>query len=131
MAGYARPTLTGSEPPGRASLDDLVGKREQRLGKSEAERVRGFEVNHKFELGCLIDRDITWLNATKDLVHIVGNLPGSFGAVGSIGQQPTKIGVEAARINSGQPLSCRKLNNSSAKPVGNDDRIRRLLDESS
>src|SRR5215470_16881310 len=131
-APYLRRTSTGWIAPAclAHSFDDLVGERKQRLRKVEAERVCGFEVNHEFELGGLIDWNISWFNAAEDLVHVIGDLSRSFGIVGPIGHQSTKIRVEAPGINCRQPLFCRELNNTGAKPGGNDDCIRHLLDQS-
>jgi hypothetical protein len=70
------------------SFDDLVSAGEDGRRDCQAERIRGFEVNHEFEFGGLIDWNISWFNATKDLVHIVGNLLGSFGGIGPIGIRP-------------------------------------------
>jgi hypothetical protein len=41
-----------------ASLDHLVGAREQRLRDRKAERLCGFEVDHQFDLGRLFDRQV-------------------------------------------------------------------------
>src|SRR6516162_7115347 len=124
VAGSTRPT------PRPTSLDDLVGEGQQRLRQGEAGRVCRFEVDDEFEFGGLIDRDLTRFNAAKDLVHIVGNLSRRFGGIGPIGHQPATISVKTAWIDRRQPLVRRKLNNSSAKPSGNDDGIWGLFEES-
>jgi hypothetical protein len=60
------------------------------LRQGEAERARGFEIDDQFELGRLIDRDIPRPDAPEDLVHIVGNLLGSFGGIGPICESAPK-----------------------------------------
>jgi hypothetical protein len=49
-------------------FDHLVGAREQRLGDREAERLGGRKVDDEIELGRLLDRNIRWLGAAKNLV---------------------------------------------------------------
>src|SRR5262249_35379210 len=55
------------DPPSRfTSLDDLVGEHEHLIGDTEAERLRGFEVNDQLELGWLDDRQGCWPFAFSD-----------------------------------------------------------------
>src|SRR5437868_14102948 len=55
---------------GGASLDDLVGAGEERLGHGQAERLGGLQVDDQLEFGWLLDRQIGRLRAFQDLVDI-------------------------------------------------------------
>jgi hypothetical protein len=48
------------------SFDDLVGGREQRWRRSEAERLRGDQVDDQLKFGRLLDRKVARLPALED-----------------------------------------------------------------
>src|SRR6267154_976131 len=52
------------------SFDHLIGGREQCRWHNEAERLCGLEVDHKFELGRLHDRQFGGLRALENLADI-------------------------------------------------------------
>lgn len=43
--------------------DHLVGARQDRLRYRDPERLCGLQIDHKFEFGRLLDRQIAWLGA--------------------------------------------------------------------
>src|SRR5271166_2611082 len=51
-------------------FDQLIGKGEQLVWHFETERLRGLEVDHKFELGGLTHRRLRWLLAPKNATDI-------------------------------------------------------------
>src|SRR5258705_9103624 len=59
-----------------ASLfDRLVGAGQKRRWHGEAERLRGLEIDDKFELGRLLNGKIGWIGALQDAIHIVSTTP--------------------------------------------------------
>src|SRR5262249_42054612 len=52
-------------------LDHRVSLTKQRGWDCEAERLRGFEVNHQFKLGSLLDGKVAWLGATQYLIDVL------------------------------------------------------------
>ena len=48
------------------SFDHLVGERQQCRGNGNAERFRGFEIDHEGKLARLLDREIAGPGASKD-----------------------------------------------------------------
>src|SRR3954452_17679220 len=59
----------------RVLFDQLVGARQQRRRKSEAERCCGLLVDQEVEFRGLIDRDVAWPDAAQDLMHVAGHAP--------------------------------------------------------
>ena len=57
-----------------ASLDHLVGEREQLVGDFKAERLRGLEVDHEFEFCRLHNRQIGRLLALENAAGIDAGL---------------------------------------------------------
>jgi len=48
------------------SFDHVVGERQQCRGNGNAERFRGFEIDHEGKLARLLDREIAEPGASKD-----------------------------------------------------------------
>src|SRR3954447_11401185 len=61
-------TQSGRSP---ALLDNLVGARQHRLRHSEAERLRGLEIDDQLENRRLVDRQIGGLGALEDLSRVI------------------------------------------------------------
>src|SRR5262249_27744699 len=58
-----------------SSLDHLVGDGRESGRDFEAERFGGFEVDHEFILGRLLDRDVAGLCPAQNLVDLLGPAP--------------------------------------------------------
>src|ERR1700722_7789370 len=59
------------------SFDDLVGRGQDRLWESHADRLRRLQVDHDFEFGRPLDGKVLGPDALQYLVHIVGPEPPS------------------------------------------------------
>ena len=57
------------------SFNYLVGGHEQAGRHGEAERLRGFEIDYRFEFGCRLHRKVGGLVAAQDAVDIGCRLP--------------------------------------------------------
>src|SRR5712692_1984197 len=68
-----------------ALLDHLVRPPQQRLRDREAEGLGGLQVDHKFELRGLLDREIAGLGALEDLVDKASGAATQVGKAGSVG----------------------------------------------
>src|SRR5215208_1376279 len=77
--------------PSTPSFDDLVGAGEQRLRHGEAERVSGLQVDHQFELGRLLDRQIGRLGALEDLSDVNAGLAENSREARSIADQSARL----------------------------------------
>jgi hypothetical protein len=53
------------------SFDHLGGERQQCRGNGNAERFRGFEIDHEGKLARLLDREIAGPGASKKERHLV------------------------------------------------------------
>jgi hypothetical protein len=70
-----------------ASFDHVVGLGKQRGRHGEAERIRGLEIDDEFELGRLLDREVSRLGAPEDLIHKVGRVPEEVDEARAVGHQ--------------------------------------------
>ena len=66
--------LTYALQQAAALFDHLVSAREQLRRDIELDRSRSLEVDHKLELGCLLDRQISGLGAFQDAAGIDADL---------------------------------------------------------
>src|SRR5215510_13651987 len=103
------------------SFDHLVGAGKQCRGNFKTESLRGLEVDDKVVLGWLLYRQVGGLLTLEDAIDIAGGAPELVDAVRRIGEQPTLGGEYKVRIDRGQPVPGRKLDDPVAKrpqPVG-------------
>ena len=70
-----------AEPPssvmnsGAASFDHLVGEQQERLRDFQAQRLRGFEIDHQFESGWNLNRQVGRACTLENLIDHYGRLP--------------------------------------------------------
>src|SRR5215469_675718 len=56
-------------------FDHLVGTRKERWRYGETKRFGGFQVNHQFELGRRLHREVSGLLTFKNAIDVTGRLP--------------------------------------------------------
>src|SRR6266568_5510317 len=106
-----------------ASLDHLVRAQKQRLRDCEAECPGGLQVDDNIELSGLLDREIAWLRALENLVHVASGTTVEVGKVHSIGHQTPKFHRLANGERAWQPSAGCKVHDKSS--IGVDARRRR------
>src|SRR6266850_2885258 len=87
----------------------LIGAQQDGLQDGDAQRFGGLEVDHKFELGRLLDWQVTRFGAIEDLVHLDCGGPEHARYVWSIRNAPTHVHELAHSVNGGKPVFRRKL----------------------
>src|SRR5262245_51122782 len=100
-----------------ASLDHLVGEREQRRRNLETERLGGVRIDEKLDLGDLLNRQIGGLAALQDSPGIYAGLPVRFRGAAAIAQQPAGRDELARVEDRDHPMSDRQC----SKPAASAD----------
>src|SRR5262245_54484523 len=85
--------------PSTPSFDHLVRAGEQSGRDFDAERPRGFEVEHQLELDGGLDRKLARLLALEDAVDVAGRPPIIIEHVISVGQEATDFSVQTVWID--------------------------------
>ena len=67
----------------------------------DAERLRGLQVDHQFELARLQDRQIAWLSPFENSSDVVAGLAIAVGNIRSVAHQPAAIAAICTAANSG------------------------------
>ena len=80
-----------------SSFDHLVGARDKRHRRGEAEHFGGLEVDDKLEFGRLLHRKVGRMLALEDTIDVAGRLPKLVGDVDSIGREPAVDGKKPGR----------------------------------
>ena len=70
-------------------FDHLIGTRKERWRYGETKRLGGFQVNHQFELGRGLHREVSGLLAFKNAIDVTGRLPVGINRVRPITDQTT------------------------------------------
>src|SRR4029077_11997296 len=84
---------------GGSLLDDLVGAGEDRWRNLQAERLSRLEVDHQFESGRLLDRQIGRLSAFEDLPSVYTLQVVEARKARAIVEQPAGVGEVARKPN--------------------------------
>src|SRR5260370_40558517 len=75
-----------------ASFDPHVGAPQERWWNRHSERARCLEVYHQLELGWLLDRQISRLCTTQNLVNEADDMPVTKKISRSVAEQPPILG---------------------------------------
>ena len=115
------------------SFDHLVNERKQVRRNFEAERLRGLEVNNKFELVYLLNRQLSRFHAFKNSTGVDTAFVIALTEHGSIAHQAADFDVLADFVKRRNSVTCRKRDNVLALTVeervgANNKRIGPLLD---
>ena len=78
-----------------ASFDHLSGNREQLIWNSEAECLRGREINDQIKFCGLLYRDIGGFRAAQNFVHQLSRAPEQVREVWSVGQETSDFNKTA------------------------------------
>src|SRR3954465_15318721 len=74
-----------------ASFDHLVGAEKYRGRHSNAEQLRGLQIDHKLELGRLFDRQVRRLRTLENLIGENGGPTIKISKVGPVGQKEARF----------------------------------------
>src|SRR2546421_12678845 len=96
------PIANAAANPCIYSLDQFVGAQQECLGNFQSNRPGGGEVDNKFELGRLLDRDFGGLRSAQDLVHEVAGAPVQAREVRCIGHETSRYDSFAVGVHCGQ-----------------------------
>src|SRR5262245_16849554 len=102
---------------GAASFDHLVGDREQLGRHVEAERIGGLEVDHQFEFGGLLDREVGRIGAVENLAGIDADLAIRRRIRRAIGDETADDRIFTPVVDRGNAVACRERNDPLAPTV--------------
>src|SRR3977135_2996232 len=83
------------------SFDHLIGGAEEGWWYGDAERLCGFEIDHQFELGGLLDRKVGRISAFQNAADILARLISHLIKVRSITDQAAEAGKVPHIVHSG------------------------------
>jgi hypothetical protein len=89
-------------------FDHLVGATEEGIWNGEAERFRGFEIDHELDFGRLLERQIGRLFAFEYASSVDASLLKGVIVVGTVAHQAASCGKCAILVNCRQPVLERK-----------------------
>src|SRR5215831_7117150 len=95
--------------PGAPLFDHLICPREQRGRDGQAKGLRSLHVDDQLELGRLLDRKISWLGASENLVQIDGSSSRHLREIDSIAHETTLLNVQVVLIDCDDPMRGRKI----------------------
>ena len=86
----------------RRLFDHLIGAGQQRLRQVEAKRLRSLHVDDEIELGRLLDRDVSWLCPTQNLVNKLSGASKLVSLVRSVRNQTSRFNKLAKHVQGRQ-----------------------------
>jgi sarcosine oxidase delta subunit len=92
-----------------ASFYQLVGAGEYLRRNCEAKHLRCLEVDHEFEFGGLLDRQICRSRAVEYLIHVFSRPTPNGSEIGSIRQEPANLWKHPKGIHRWQSIARRKF----------------------
>jgi hypothetical protein len=90
-------------------FNDLIGGGEQIGRHRQAERLGGFEVEHRFVLGRRLHRQVGRLGAAEYAIYVAGCVPALFDLIRSVGDQAAAGSEVTVGVDRGQSVSGRQL----------------------
>src|SRR5215475_7307274 len=87
-----------------ASLDHLVGYRQQLIWNLQAKRLGGLDVDNQFKLARLDYREVCGVRAIKNPAGVLADLTKGIVEACSIAHQPTGFGIITKRIGRRGPV---------------------------
>src|SRR5207237_3807419 len=97
-------TLARRRARGCASLNHLVGTKQNFLWNAQTNRLGGIQVDEQLELDGLLDRQVSGLCAFEDLVNVGCRAPIEIGIARSISDETAGLDVLPGHINHRQPM---------------------------
>ena len=92
-------------------LDHLIGAREQRDRRIEAERLGSLEIDDKFEFGCKLHWKIARLFPLEDAIDVRLSAPVKVDIVDAIGRQASAFYKVAKWVDGRQAVPGSQINN--------------------
>ena len=90
-------------------LDYLVGKREERGGHGETERLCGFQIDDEIKFDRLLNRQFGRLGTPHDLGNDLAGLSPHLSEARPIREEPTSLGMLLPLINRWEPVRPGKI----------------------
>ena len=87
------------------SFYDLVGAREQRLRDGEPQRLRGLQVDHQFEPGRFLDRELSRLRPPQDFADVARGLSMLLAQIRAVRNQAAKFSKFAKSVDRREAIS--------------------------
>ena len=90
-------------------IDHLIRPRQHIRRNRQADLFRGFQIDHKFKLRCLLHRQIGRFGAFQDLVDVNSRAPIQVIEVRPVGHETALFDKLLLKVNSRQPVFAGKL----------------------
>src|SRR5258708_5728154 len=92
-------------------FDHFVRSRQHIRWNRQADLLGGFQIDHQLKLCRPLDRQVTWLCAFQNLVHVGGDSAIEFGSIRPIGYEATVFCPNRIEANGWQSILRRQIIN--------------------